>query len=235
VPAAYGLSDLGCVRKNNEDTLLIDPVLGLYLVADGMGGAQAGEEASRLAVETVAESIAVALRNDDQALVQAFQRANRRVIERAHSDFALDGMGTTLVGVLDDGGVAHIASVGDSRAYLFESGILSLITDDQTWVNEVGRVLGMDDQTLRAHPMRHVLTMAIGVTPELRVQTYRLAPRPGWQLLLCSDGLHGVVDAETLKNILSQEITLDAKCHSLIEAAKLGGGPDNVTAVLLAW
>jgi PPM family protein phosphatase len=235
VPAAYGLSDLGCVRKNNEDTLLIDPVLGLYLVADGMGGAQAGEEASRLAVETVAESIAVALRNDDQALVQAFQRANRRVIERAHSDFSLDGMGTTLVGVLDDGGVAHIASVGDSRAYLFESGILSLITDDQTWVNEVGRVLGMDDQTLRTHPMRHVLTMAIGVTPELRVQTYRLTPRHGWQVLLCSDGLHGVVDAETLKNILSREISLDAKCHSLVEAAKLGGGPDNVTAVLLAW
>jgi PPM family protein phosphatase len=235
VPAAYGLSDLGCVRKNNEDTLLIDPVLGLYLVADGMGGAQAGEEASRLAVETVAESVAVALRNDDQALVQAFQRANRRVIERAHADLSLDGMGTTLVGILDDGGVAHVASVGDSRAYLYESGILSLLTDDQTWVNEVGRVLGMDDQTLRTHPMRHVLTMAIGVTDELRVQTYRLNPRPGWQLLLCSDGLHGVVEAESIKNILAGPITLDAKCHSLIEAAKAAGGPDNVTAVLLAW
>jgi len=235
VPAAYGLSDLGCVRKNNEDTLLIDPVLGLYLVADGMGGAQAGEEASRLAVETVAESVAVALRNDENALVRAFQRANRRVIDRAHTDPSFDGMGTTLVGVLDDGPYIYVASVGDSRAYLYESGILSLITDDQTWVNEVGRVLGLDESTLRVHPMRHVLTMAVGVTDDLRVQTYHLIPRQGWQILLCSDGLHGVIDHETIKNVLGSEISLDAKCHSLIESARNAGGPDNVTAVLISW
>jgi protein phosphatase len=229
------LSDLGCVRKNNEDSLLIDPVLGLYLVADGMGGAQAGEEASRLAVESVAEYIACALRNDDQAFINAIDRAHHRIRERANQDPNFDGMGTTLVGVLDGGHTIYVANVGDSRAYVHVGGMLTRITEDQTWVNEVGRVLGLDDETLKRHPMRHVLTMALGVSDDLRIQTYRLQPRPGWQILLCSDGLHGVVKHEELEKIVAQPITLDAKCHSLVEAAKTGGGPDNVTAVMIAF
>lgn len=235
MPQVYGLSDVGCVRKNNEDSLLIDPVLGLYVVADGMGGAQAGEVASHLAVETVAESIASEIRNDEHALKRAIERANRRIRERAHGSVRLEGMGTTVVAVLEDDDVLLLASVGDSRAYVYESGLLIPVFEDQTWVNEVGRVIGLDEKTLSAHPMRHVLTMALGVTEDLRVQTARLNPRPGWQVLLCSDGLHGVVPAIEIEKILGSAISLDAKCHSLVEAAKEAGGPDNVTVILLAW
>jgi protein phosphatase len=235
VPQVYGLSDVGSVRQNNEDSFLIDPVLGLYLVADGMGGAQAGEVASHLAVETAAEVIAAELRNDDHALHRAFHHANRRIRERSRSNPALEGMGTTLVAALEDGYSLWLASVGDSRIYVLQDGVLTSVFEDQTWVNEIGKVIGLDAEALRNHPMRHVLTMAIGVTDDLRVQTCRLQPHPGWQLLLCSDGLHGIVPAPDMEKILSGRITLDAKCHSLIEAAKQAGGPDNITVLLLAW
>ena len=232
---AFALSDKGCVRSNNEDYCLIDEERGLYVLADGMGGARAGEQASRMAVETVAETVRSAAVADSQVLIRATEEANRRVIEAAHNDPSLEGMGTTLVAALElESGLA-ITSVGDSRAYMLDDSGLHIITEDQTWVNEVGRPLGLDEDSLRHHPMRHVLTMAVGVTDDLRVQTYHLIPRQGWQILLCSDGLHGVIDHETIKNVLGSEISLDAKCHSLIESARNAGGPDNVTAVLISW
>jgi protein phosphatase len=230
----FGLSDPGCVRKNNEDCFLLDRDAGLYLVADGMGGAQAGEHASRLAVDTVAELVQGALDPPaPELLTHAFEEANRRVLDAAAQDCNLEGMGTTLVGVLDCGDELAIASVGDSRAYLHRNGELRVITEDQTWVQEVGRRLGLEDAMLRAHPMRHVLTMAIGVSNPLRVHSYSLPPEPGTQILLCSDGLHGVVPQEVIAEVMGSERTLQAKCHYLIEAACNNGGPDNITAVLL--
>jgi protein phosphatase len=107
------------------------------------------------------------------------------------------------------------------------------ITDDQTWVNEVGRPLGLDEQSLRNHPMRHVLTMAIGVSSALRVHSYALQPQPGTQVLLCSDGLHGVITAETIGEILAGTENIEGKCRQLIAAAREAGGPDNITVVLL--
>src|ERR1700736_1713903 len=194
---AFGLSDVGCVRINNEDYCLLAQELGLYLVADGMGGAQAGEHASKLAAETVAEFVWKTNRRDPEMLAQAFEEANRRVMDAASADAALEGMGTTLVAALECGQNLIIASVGDSRAYVQTDGKLLVITEDQTWVHEVGRRLGLDEDSLKSHPMRHVLTMAIGVSAELRIHSYALEPNPGMQVLLCSDGLHGVVD-ETL-------------------------------------
>ena len=209
-----GLSDPGCVRKNNEDTYLVEPELGLYLVADGMGGAQAGEHASRLAVDTVRDYIKSTPNGGMESLVAAFEAANRRVMEEAEHDIALEGMGTTLVGFLERGEDGYIASVGDSRAYLFEDNELTSLTEDQTWVNEVGRRLGIEESNLKAHPMRHVLTMAIGVSSPLRVGHYRIRPASGAQILLTSDGLHGVVEASEMQRILSSPISLDEKCHS---------------------
>src|SRR5271169_2837542 len=139
---AFALSDKGCVRSNNEDYCLIEPELGLYVLADGMGGANAGERASRLAVETVAETVLFAQRRDSQVLLSAVEAANRRVLEAAHSDQSLEGMGTTLVVALETDAGLSIASVGDSRAYLLDNRGFRAITDDQTWVNEVGRPLG---------------------------------------------------------------------------------------------
>jgi PPM family protein phosphatase len=142
-------------------------------------------------------------------------------------------MGTTLVAALSRNGDLLVASVGDSRAYVFDNGNLKLITEDQTWVNEVGRRLGIAESVLKNHPMRHVLTMAIGVSDQLRVHTYPLRPSSGTQVLLCTDGLHGVAGEEELRTILASNGSLETKCHELIAAAKSHGGPDNITAVLL--
>jgi protein phosphatase len=230
---AYGLSDPGCIRQNNEDFFHIDPRLGVYLLADGMGGAQAGEMASRLAVETVLECVSHSPSRGVETLVHAFEEANRRVLAKAHSETALTGMGTTLVGVLDCGDQLAIASVGDSRAYLFEGDRLQPITEDQTWAWEVGRRLGLDAERLKTHPMRHVLTMAIGVESPLRIHSYSVRPAPGVHFLLCSDGLHGVVPPEYITEALKKMDTLQAKAHYLIAAARQAGGPDNITIVLL--
>jgi protein phosphatase len=236
---AYGASNVGCVRTNNEDYFLVAPTLGQYVVADGMGGAQAGEHASKLAVETVhdlLQKLDPEHRDSDtvsEALVSAFEEANRRVMDAASADPNLEGMGTTLIAAMESSDGLIVASVGDSRVYVFENDRLKLITEDQTWVNEVGRRLGIEEESLKTHPMRHVLTMAIGVSEQLRVHTYELHPTPGTQVLLCSDGLHGVAPEEEVAEILHSNDSLESKCDQLIAAARAHGGPDNVTAVLL--
>ena len=233
---AFALSDKGCVRSNNEDYCLIEPELGLYVLADGMGGANAGERASKLAVDTVAEAVLMAQRRDAQVLLSAVEEANRRVLSAAQHDIALEGMGTTLVAALEIGEDLCIASVGDSRAYLLDDAGLRAITDDQTWVNEVGRPLGLDEESLKNHPMRHVLTMAIGASAPLTVNCYAVPLLPGALVMICSDGLHGVVPPAKLEQILQggrNGIGLEESCRQLIEAAKSAGGPDNVTTVLI--
>ena len=233
--ASSGLSDLGCVRKNNEDNFLVEPAIGLYVVADGMGGAKAGEIASHLAVGLLRESVSAGQVYDEATLTTAFQQASNAVHELASSNPEFEGMGTTMVCALDLPGQFLIGNVGDSRAWLFHEGKLSLVTADQTWVNEVGRPLGLAEDRLKAHPMRHVLTMAVGIGQNLRVQVLSIQPPPDSLLLLSSDGLHGPVPPEVIENILAQVITLPERCHLLVEAAKQAGGPDNVTVVLLQF
>lgn len=230
------LTNKGCVRANNEDYSLIEPEMGLYVLADGMGGAKAGEHASRLAVETVSERILTARSRDSQALLAAVEEANRRVLDAARNDSTLEGMGTTLVVALEVGDELCIASVGDSRAYLLDQSGFRAITEDQSWVNEVGRPLGLDEEVLRTHPMRHVLTMAIGAGAPLEINYYAVRLQQGAMLLMCSDGLHGVVEQERIEAILRDgdpDEPLDRKCRELIEAACAAGGPDNITTVLL--
>ena len=231
--AAVGVSDAGCVRANNEDYYRIAPSLGLYVVADGMGGAQAGEHASKLAAESVAEYVWRAGTPSPEVLVEAVADANRRVLEEAATDPALEGMGTTLVAALEIGGELHFCSVGDSRAYVMQDGALRVITEDQTWINEVGRRLGIDEDSLKTHPMRHVLTMAVGVNGEIRINRYVLPITPDTQVLMCSDGLHGLVDETIIEQALLSPQSFEQKCHFLIEAARQAGGPDNITAVLI--
>jgi len=233
---ASSLSDKGCVRSNNEDYCLVEPDLGLYVLADGMGGAKAGERASRIAVDTVAEIVLMAQQRDAQVLIHAVEEANRRVLEAAQNDPSLEGMGTTLVAALELAENLSIASVGDSRAYLLDDDGLRILTDDQTWVNEVGRPLGLDEDSLRNHPMRHVLTMAIGASAPLTVNYYSVPLSAGSLVLICSDGLHGVLEADEMEQILKggrNGVSLDDSCRKLVEAAKEAGGPDNVTVVLM--
>src|SRR5215467_4133729 len=199
---AVSLSDKGCVRSNNEDCCLIEADLGLYVLADGMGGARAGERASRIAVDTVAEIVLMAQQRDSQVLLSAVEEANKRVLDAAHSDPTLEGMGTTLVAALEQEESLAIASVGDSRAYLFDDAGFRAITDDQTWVNEVGRPLGLDEESLKNHPMRHVLTMAIGASLPLTVNYYNVGLMKDALVLMCSDGLHGVIEGSEIEQIL---------------------------------
>jgi PPM family protein phosphatase len=231
---AFGASDPGCVRSNNEDYFLVVPSIGLYLVADGMGGAQAGEHASRLAAETVHQAVQQNARAlDTDGLVGAFGQANQRIMQEAAANPEMEGMGTTLVAAVENDGDLIIASVGDSRVYTYQKGVLQAITEDQTWVNEVGRRLGIDEENLKNHPMRHVLTMAIGVSENLRVHTHRIKPSSGMLILLCSDGLHGVLSEDELKKTLASAGSLETKSKELIDLARKHGGPDNITAVLL--
>jgi protein phosphatase len=232
---AFALSDRGCVRANNEDYCLVEPGRGLCVLADGMGGAKAGERASLMAVDAVAEVVRQAERRDSQVLLSAVEEANRRVLEAARNDPSLEGMGTTLVVALETEEGLNIASVGDSRAYVLDDDGFRVITEDQTWVNEVGRPLGLDEDSLRNHPMRHVLTMAIGASAPLTVNYYSVPLQAGALVLISSDGLHGVVDAAQMEQILRggrNGGSLEESCRRLIEAAKEAGGPDNITVIL---
>ena len=229
----FGISDVGCVRTNNEDCCLLAPELGLYVIADGMGGARAGEHASRLAVESVRDYVQRAAHTGAGALTRAIQEANRAVLAAAGADKAMEGMGTTLVAALESGPEIVIASVGDSRAYTFDGLRLNQVTADQSWVQEIGRRLGIDEASLRKHPMRHVLTMAIGVAEDVRIQTHKVLPSPGDYVLLSSDGLHGVIEVPAIAEILNRAGSLEKKCHALVQAARDAGGPDNITALLL--
>jgi protein phosphatase len=232
---AFGLSDPGCVRINNEDYFINDPEHGIFILADGMGGANAGEYASHLSAEVLYEFLLRAPETDGVDLLeQAFLEANWFVRQAAKSNSELEGMGTTLLVARNLGeDKLQVASVGDSRAYKLSRHSLDLITQDQTWVAEVGVRLGLTDEALKNHPMRHVLTMAVGSAEELRVQSQVVDMAMGDQVLLCSDGLHGVLTEKLLIETLDSEKSLPEKCHYLIDAAKQKGGPDNVTVVLI--
>ncbi len=232
---AFGLSDPGCVRSNNEDYFISDTESGIFILADGMGGANAGEYASHLSAEMLYEFLRHAPdRHALDTLDEAFVQANRAVRQAAKTNPGLEGMGTTLLVARDIGGDrVQIGSVGDSRAYLLCKEGFYAITQDQTWVAEVGSKLGLSDEALRKHPMRHVLTMAVGTAEEVRVHSRIIQMGSGDQILLCSDGLHGVLNEKILRDALDSEKTLPEKCHYLVEAVKEEGGPDNVTVVLI--
>ena len=232
---AYGLTDPGCQRNNNEDYFISDSSRGIFIVADGMGGANAGEYASRLSAETLYEFL---LKADDDVslseLEEGFVQANSAVRHASAESSEFEGMGTTLVAArLVDRVRLLLASVGDSRAYCLSENQLSVLTKDHTWVTEVGSRLGLTEEAIRHHPMRHVLTMAIGVSEALRVDSQVVRVGSGDQILLCSDGLHGVIDEKMLESTLKSEKSLVEKAHYLIEAAKERGGPDNITVVLI--
>ncbi len=215
----------------------MDEEAGLFILADGMGGARAGERASQLAVETVSEVFRGKETRDAAALLEAVERANERILEEGRGDPNLEGMGTTLVAAIDLGDTFAIASVGDSRAYIWDHNGLRAITEDQTWVQEIGRPLGLNEETLSRHPMRHVLTMALGVGEALDIRYYQTPVEPGSLLLMSSDGLHGVIANSAIETILGEDnpgnSTLEEKCSSLIQAARQAGGPDNITTILI--
>lgn len=231
---SYGMSHVGRVRTNNEDSYVTRPELNLFAVADGMGGAQAGERASQITIQTVVEEVerAGAFAGIDD-LVDAVQEANRRVRTGARETPEFAGMGTTVVAALVHANRVQIVNVGDSRAYLLSGGDLYCVTTDHSWVNEVGRGLGLSDEQLRTHPYRNVLTKAVGAEEYVDVQKLEIEFRAGDVLLLCSDGLHGISGDHTIHDVLRRGGGLRERCEALINATLERGAPDNITAILV--
>lgn len=226
-------TDVGLIRPANEDYFRMLPDLGLFLLADGMGGARGGGYASKLAADTVAEEMEQVARRDASTLMAAVETAHERVRNAAANNAALNGMGTTLVAALVDGADVAIVSVGDSRAYRFGPQGFTQVTEDQTWVREVGVPLGLSEAVLRTHPMRHRLTMAVGIDATLESRYYATVLKPGEGVLLSSDGLHGLVSDDQLAALVTNyEFSLEERCTRLIQAARAAGGNDNITAVL---
>ena len=233
----YGTTDVGLVRHNNEDRFLVDAALSLALVADGMGGAACGEIASALTIETVVGYLRNPLEElpADQLVKEAFREANRRVLDRAVWEASCEGMGSTVVAAFWNLPQIVIANVGDSRAYLWRDGALSQLSYDQTLANELRTTLGLTDEQISTYTSRNVLTMAIGSSENVLINTREETLRPGDQILLCSDGLYGPIGDGAVAQILRQAAPLRPTVEKLVEAAKSAGGEDNITAVLLHY
>jgi len=245
---ASGLTHVGRQRQHNEDAFLVEPDAKLFLVADGMGGHAAGEIASRIAVDSITEFILHTKEDDgtwphayDENLMRSTNRlmaavrmANTRVLEAMRKDARLRGMGTTVVACLGgDGNVMSVAHVGDSRAYLIRDSTLSRITNEHSWVFEQVQAGMLTEQEAEKHPLRNVITRALGGALQVVPDASEVETKPGDVFLLCSDGLTGMVPEEEILRVVTQNRdNLEAACQKLIETANERGGLDNITAIL---
>src|SRR4051794_24222565 len=226
----YG-SDVGRARQGNEDNYFVQAPL--FVVADGMGGAQAGEVASELAVEAFRDGIADG-RPEDR-LVERIRDGNHRVHDMSVSDAKYQGMGTTCTAAYVAEDEVVIAHVGDSRCYLLRGGELTRITRDHSLVGELVDRGKLTEEQAETHPQRSVITRALGPEPDVRVDTERIAARGGDVFLLCSDGLTSMVRERQLVGILDGAgSSLEQAGRDLIAAANQAGGRDNITVVLFS-
>jgi protein phosphatase len=234
--SAAARSDVGMRRTANEDAFAIAPALGLYLVADGMGGHVAGQIASRLAAESTVEALQkVAERSATltEKLRYCVAAANHQVHATARAKPELAGMGTTLVALLAGGGRLALAHVGDSRAYLVRGGRIRQLTDDHSLVAELVRRREISPDDAQGHPHRHVLTRALGVRRSVDADLAELTPAAGDVIVLCSDGLTTHVQDPEIAALVAAEADLDAACARLVGLANARGGDDNVTVALV--
>jgi PPM family protein phosphatase len=255
---SYGLSDVGLIRKNNEDSFLIAtptsdfanqnpaelngimPENGtMFIVADGMGGAQAGEVASRMAVDTVARNFINALDQkeslDQQTLISALtetiQETNQLIFREGQKNSECNGMGTTLTAAMVYGTTIFFAQLGDSRAYLARKGVISQMTKDQSLVAQMVASGSLTPEEAKNHPQRNVILQALGIQNQVEVAISLAELRRGDQIVLCSDGLSGKVDAEEIKEFL-ERFEPKAACQGLVRMARERGGEDNITVIV---
>jgi len=222
-------SDTGRKRRRNEDSYVVAPPL--FAVADGMGGAQAGEVASRLAAAALEEPGPEGA-SAPETLTALIQEANRRVFERASSDPSTSGMGTTITAALVEGERVTIGHVGDSRAYVVREGTLEQLTEDHSLVNELLKSGKLSPQEAEIHPQRSVITRAVGTDPDVDVDTFAVEAGEGDVFLLCSDGLTDMVSDEDILDVVERHRgDLDRVTKALVSAANRGGGEDNITVI----
>jgi protein phosphatase len=242
----FGLTDIGLVRQTNQDTLLLDNELGLWIVADGMGGHAGGDVASQLAVETIHQYIADHAPSTDQgksmdcaAIIQsAVVLANATIRKRAKAEPALKGMGTTVVLVFmpdtnDEN--AFIAHVGDSRIYLIRDKTITALTRDHTLLEERIQVGLLPKTTSSSHPLGHVLTRSVGVESTADPEIAHQKLQPTDEILLCSDGLIKMMNDDQILEVLHKNSnqTEQEKCQALVDRANELGGKDNTTVILI--
>ena len=223
-------TDPGRKRRGNEDAFVCRPPL--FAIADGMGGAQAGEVASALAVEPLNESRVDG--GGERRLAELIREANRRVHERATTDASTSGMGTTItVALVEPDGHIAFGHVGDSRAYRLRGDELEQVTNDHSLVAELVRRGELSEREAEVHPQRSVITRALGTDPDIDVDTFSIEAEAGDVYLICSDGLSDMVDRDALEAIMREHRSdLDAMAKSLVQAANRAGGEDNITAVV---
>jgi protein phosphatase len=221
-------TDTGRVRDHNEDAYILEPPL--YAIADGMGGANAGEVASQLALETIGDM----QRAGETTLDEEVREANRVVFARSGEDAKLAGMGTTVTAALASAEALHLAHVGDSRAYLLRAGSLRQLTHDHTLVDRMVQAGEISRDEADVHPHRNVLIRALGTEPKVDVEALDLGLLEGDQVLICSDGLHDMVTESQIGAILNvaRGAPQDA-AERLVRAANRAGGIDNITAIVL--
>ena len=247
---SYVATDVGMKRKANEDNFCANKELGLFVVADGMGGHAAGEVASRLAVEEI-ESVLLQSQGDEDwtwpdtydtsasltanKLRFAINLANEKIRRTTLERVECRGMGTTIVAAIIRGAQLTVAHVGDSRAYLFREGKLSALTSDHSWVNEQLKQGFLTLEHARNHPFRNVITQALGSGVEVKADLKDLLLKDNDLLLLCSDGLNSMLTDHEILGVISQnkEAHLDDMTHLLVDAANRKGGDDNITVALI--
>jgi serine/threonine protein phosphatase PrpC len=248
---AHGQTDVGRRRKLNEDNYLVDPEPNLYAVCDGMGGHNAGEVASKMAIETLAAFIEkshrekeitwpygldVNLSFDGNRLKTAIKLANKKVFRAADNREDYTGMGTTVVAMLVSGKTLTIGSAGDSRCYLIREGKLSQLTRDDSWVSAAWAEGILSSDEIDRHPLRNVITKAVGAKDTIEIDVVEHPLQPGDVALLCSDGLHAMIHDEQILSVLTPfPATLEQAAGKLIDAANEAGGKDNVSVVLVRY
>ena len=222
------ITDPGRRRRRNEDAYVCEPPL--FAIADGMGGAQAGEVASRLAAAALRESGVEA--GGEERIFDLIQEANRRVYDRSSTDPTTSGMGTTITVALVENGSVAFGHVGDSRAYLIRNQKMEQITEDHSLVNELMKSGKLSREEAEAHPQRSVITRALGTDPDVDVDTFTIAAQAGDVFLLCSDGLTDMLGEDEIFDLVERNRDdISAALRALVKAANRRGGEDNITVV----
>lgn len=230
------ISKTGLVRTNNEDQVFCQTEDGLFMVADGMGGAVGGEVASAIAVDVLSQELLSKNSGVDDAaerLRAGFYQANDMIYTKGGSEPAYNGMGTTLTVLWLKNGKGYIAHVGDSRAYLFRAGQLHLLTEDHSVVGEMLREGKITLEQAKEHPQRHIITRALGAFVRVDVDIFQVTPQAGDGFLLCTDGLSNLVSPEELTYAMKDHGAPDVILQHMIGLALKRGGPDNISAVLV--
>lgn len=235
----FSMTDIGRKRKSNQDYIYtserpVGQLPNLFVVADGMGGHNAGDYASRVAVETIVERIEESQEKDPfRVLGSAIQEANRRVRELSETTPGLEGMGTTVVAASCEGGYLSIANVGDSRLYVVNRSGIRQITRDHSWVEEMVQRGGIGREEARNHPDKNIITRAVGAEDTVKADFFAVRLEKGDYVLMCTDGLTNMLEDEEIRMILHGARDIVEKVEKLVRAANENGGRDNISVILI--